>query len=233
MLDAAQQRSQVLSVHELHGQERHTVRFADVVDAAHVRVRDLSREAHLGAEPLLHVRVTLERPADELDRHLLAETRVLGAEHLAHATALDHALDDAVAPRQQASRQELSRPGGDRRGRWFSDRGLGCPPTPRGGLRRSRKCCAARRAEGILLVHGANAYRTLCHAALWTRQRRASRAGEHAARRVGERLLQILASWAAADRVLVIHGYGHLGWLRTQFADDPSLRLRRLAELVR
>lgn len=34
------------------------------------------------------------------------------------------------------------------------------------------------------------------------------------------------------DRVLVIFGAGHLGWLRQAFAADPTLRLRKLAEFV-
>ncbi|MGH9873504.1 MAG: DUF5694 domain-containing protein [Pyrinomonadaceae bacterium] len=32
------------------------------------------------------------------------------------------------------------------------------------------------------------------------------------------------------DRVLVIYGYGHLGWLRQDVSSDPNLRLRQLAE---
>jgi hypothetical protein len=35
------------------------------------------------------------------------------------------------------------------------------------------------------------------------------------------------------DRVLVIYGAGHLGWLRNDVASDPGLRLRKLAEFVR
>ena len=35
-----------------------------------------------------------------------------------------------------------------------------------------------------------------------------------------------------ADRILVIYGAGHLGWLRQQFANDPSIRLRKLAEFA-
>ena len=34
------------------------------------------------------------------------------------------------------------------------------------------------------------------------------------------------------DRILVIYGAGHLGWLRQQFANDPGVRLRKLAEFV-
>jgi hypothetical protein len=36
-----------------------------------------------------------------------------------------------------------------------------------------------------------------------------------------------------AERVLVIFGSGHLGWLRNDFASDPTLRLRKLAEFVK
>jgi hypothetical protein len=34
------------------------------------------------------------------------------------------------------------------------------------------------------------------------------------------------------DRVLVIYGAGHLGWLQQAFAGDPSFRLRKLAEFA-
>ena len=35
------------------------------------------------------------------------------------------------------------------------------------------------------------------------------------------------------ERVLVIFGAGHLGWLRHDFANDPSFRLRKLADFVK
>lgn len=35
------------------------------------------------------------------------------------------------------------------------------------------------------------------------------------------------------ERVLVIYGAGHLGWLRNNFASDPTIRLRKLAEFVK
>jgi len=34
------------------------------------------------------------------------------------------------------------------------------------------------------------------------------------------------------DRILVIFGAGHLGWLRQDFASDPALRLRKLEEFA-
>lgn len=35
------------------------------------------------------------------------------------------------------------------------------------------------------------------------------------------------------ERILVIYGSGHLGWLQHSFASDPSFRLRKLAEFVK
>jgi len=34
------------------------------------------------------------------------------------------------------------------------------------------------------------------------------------------------------ERILVIYGAGHLGWLRQDVANDPTMRLRKLAEFV-
>jgi hypothetical protein len=35
------------------------------------------------------------------------------------------------------------------------------------------------------------------------------------------------------ERVLVVFGSGHLGWLRPAVSSDPTLRLRKLAEFVK
>ena len=35
------------------------------------------------------------------------------------------------------------------------------------------------------------------------------------------------------EKILVIYGAGHLGWLQQMFANDPSFRLRKLAEFVK
>ena len=61
--DAPQQRRQILAVHVLHREERVAVGFADVVDAADVRVRDLAREANLVVELREARRIALERVA--------------------------------------------------------------------------------------------------------------------------------------------------------------------------
>jgi hypothetical protein len=34
------------------------------------------------------------------------------------------------------------------------------------------------------------------------------------------------------EKILVIYGSGHLGWLRQNVVDDPTVRLRKLADLV-
>ena len=47
--------------------------------------------------------------------------------------------------------------------------------------------------------------------------------------RIHSNVLQLVES--PGERVLVIFGSGHLGWLRHSFASDPSIRLRKLAEL--
>ena len=38
---------------------------------------------------------------------------------------------------------------------------------------------------------------------------------------------------APTDRVLVLYGSGHLGWLQHDFASNPRMRLRKLAEFVK
>ena len=35
------------------------------------------------------------------------------------------------------------------------------------------------------------------------------------------------------ERLLVLFGAGHLGWLRQDFASDPTIRLRKLAEFAK
>jgi hypothetical protein len=46
--------------------------------------------------------------------------------------------------------------------------------------------------------------------------------------RIYHNIVALIAS--PADRVLVIYGFGHLGWLRQNVANDPNVRLRTLAD---
>jgi hypothetical protein len=48
--------------------------------------------------------------------------------------------------------------------------------------------------------------------------------------RIYTNVMQLITS--PDERVLVIYGSGHLGWLRHDFASNPKLQLRKLAEFV-
>jgi hypothetical protein len=49
--------------------------------------------------------------------------------------------------------------------------------------------------------------------------------------RIYSNVLQLVGS--PGERVLVIFGAGHLGWLQRDFAGNPDLRLRKLSEFAR
>jgi hypothetical protein len=49
--------------------------------------------------------------------------------------------------------------------------------------------------------------------------------------RIYSNIVQLVNS--PSERVLVIYGAGHLGWLQHSFASDPSFRLRKLADFVK
>jgi hypothetical protein len=49
--------------------------------------------------------------------------------------------------------------------------------------------------------------------------------------RIFSNILQLIDS--SNERVLVIYGYGHLGWLRNNVSSDPTLRLRQLADFTK
>ena len=48
--------------------------------------------------------------------------------------------------------------------------------------------------------------------------------------RIYSNIIQLIDS--ANERMLVIFGAGHLGWLQHGFASNPNFRLRKLAEFV-
>jgi hypothetical protein len=91
-----------------------TVRLADVVHAADIRVRDLARRADFVVELRQTHRVVAKRDGQELQRHRLAEAEVVGAVDLAHPT-LPQQPDDPVAPVEDRAR--LKQPMVDRTGR--------------------------------------------------------------------------------------------------------------------
>ena len=49
--------------------------------------------------------------------------------------------------------------------------------------------------------------------------------------RIFSNIMQLIDS--PNERVLVIYGYGHLGWLRNNVSSDPTLRLRELRDFTR
>ena len=48
--------------------------------------------------------------------------------------------------------------------------------------------------------------------------------------RIYHNILALIES--PSDRILVIYGYGHLGWLRQDVANDPTVMLRWLADFT-
>ena len=81
---AAQQRRQVLAVHQFHGKEHDAGVFADVEHAADRRVRNLPGQADLVED--LRACGGTGRP-DEFQRNRGLEHEVVGAPHVAHAAA--------------------------------------------------------------------------------------------------------------------------------------------------
>ena len=106
-----QQRREVLAVDVLHREEmptRVSDDLADVEHAAHVRVRDLARDADFGQKSL---RTGADRRRGARGRNFSAtgstELEVVRAVHLAHAAATEQ-TDDAVAAGEHRPRCESS-----------------------------------------------------------------------------------------------------------------------------
>ena len=105
MADAAEQGSEVLAVHVLHGEEVLAVHFAHVVHATHVRVRDLAGQPRLCEQARELRGVGGHGPREELQRHDLAELEVVGAVHLAHASLADQGHDAIPVRHHDAGRE--------------------------------------------------------------------------------------------------------------------------------
>jgi hypothetical protein len=103
--DPLQQRGQVLAVHELHAQEVLAVHLVHVVDAADVRVGDLPGEPDLRVETGEEPRVGGDRLREELERHGLPESQVVGTVDLPHSAPSEEA-DDPVPAADHRSRRE-------------------------------------------------------------------------------------------------------------------------------
>ena len=105
--DAAQQRAEILAIHELHGDVVQAFGDADVVDAADVGVRDLARDADFVVEAREGAIVGGGGLGQEFQGHGLAQGQVGGAIDFAHAAASQQSRD-AVAPGHHGARQEAA-----------------------------------------------------------------------------------------------------------------------------
>ena len=112
--DALQQRRQILAVDVLHRQIKISVRLADVVDAADVGVCELTREAHLVAQPRTRALIESHRlrvvsgfgwTREKLQRDWLPQLEIVGAVHFAHPAATE-SRDDAEATGKERAGSE-------------------------------------------------------------------------------------------------------------------------------
>ena len=103
--DAAEQRREILAVDVLHREETAAVGVAEVVQPAHVLVRDLAGDAQLVVE-LRELRV-VDRGAfrQELQGDRLIEREVVGAIHFAHAAASEQRHEPVAAGDDGAGRK--------------------------------------------------------------------------------------------------------------------------------
>jgi len=107
---AADERADVVAVHEAHRDVRDALLLARVVDGDHVRVVDRGRDARLAQEPRAHVGVLDQRGRDHLHRHRALQRELPRAVHHAHAAAPGDRLDPVA--REHASEDQLAQAGG-------------------------------------------------------------------------------------------------------------------------
>jgi hypothetical protein len=96
---------EILPFDVLHREKQMTVDVADVVHAAHVRVRDLPGEADLVVELREPPRIARQRGRQELQRDLLAETEIVGLIDDTHAAAPERSNDAVAIGEQRAGRE--------------------------------------------------------------------------------------------------------------------------------
>ncbi len=128
-------RREFLAPDVLHREEVEPLGLADVVDAADVAVRNLSRDPHLPVKARERRAVRRERVGQKLERDGLFELQVLGLVDLAHPAAPQEA-DDAVTLVEHRPRHEAR----------VVER-----------VRRSERARAARRLRSLAARRGVNA----------------------------------------------------------------------------
>ena len=85
--DAAQQRSQILAVDVFHRQKEVSIAFAEIVDPAHVGMRNAPGHPHFIVKALERVGVVHDRVRQKLQRDLLAQRQIVGPVYFAHPAA--------------------------------------------------------------------------------------------------------------------------------------------------
>jgi hypothetical protein len=113
--DTAQERAEVFAVDVLHCEKRGAIDFADIVDSAHVGVRDAAGDPNFVLESLEHAFVTSGFFGQELHRYRLTKRQVVSAIDFAHATFAEQS-DDSITSGDQAAREESA----------FADEIFGC-----------------------------------------------------------------------------------------------------------
>jgi hypothetical protein len=103
--DPLRERREIFAVDVLHREKRQAVHFADVVDAADVRMRDLSRAPDLLVELREPRGIAADRFREKLERDRLAEPKVVRTIHLAHA-ALAERSNHPITAGDDGARQE-------------------------------------------------------------------------------------------------------------------------------
>ena len=100
-----QQRRQILSLDELHGDEAESFGDAEIEDADHVAMRDFSRQDQFLLKALQNAGMAGQFRTDHLERHQPVQLAVSGLVDRAHAAFAQH-LQDLVTIREDASNFE-------------------------------------------------------------------------------------------------------------------------------
>jgi hypothetical protein len=91
--NAAQQRRKVLAIDIFHRKEKMTFDLADIVNAADVRMRHLTRKPDLITKALNRRGILTEGLGKKLERDWLAQREVVGAIHLSHSAFAEKGND--------------------------------------------------------------------------------------------------------------------------------------------
>src|SRR5581483_4156491 len=105
--DAPQERAKVLAIDVLHREKDQTVSFADVVNAADVRMGNSARNANFIVKSFERDRILCSSFGQELQCNRLLETQVVGAIDLAHTSTAEE-RDDSITLGKNGSRNEAA-----------------------------------------------------------------------------------------------------------------------------